>query len=421
MVTRFEDIFAAVDIGSSKVSALIAGRDEDGKMHVIGTGQRKSHGVKRGYVVDVDSCELAIRNAVEQAERVAGINIDEVWVGFSAGGLTSHVGMLETDLGGHRVEQEDIDELLTQSRDTIDPEGRLILHAQPALYTIDGLTGVSNPIGLHADRLGVHLHVVLAEPSPVRNAEMAVNSAHLGVKAVVASPMAAGLACLSEEERDLGVALIEMGASVTNISIWLRGVLIGVHSIPFGASDITDDVASAFGVRRKQAERLKCFYGSAQSSPKDNHELIELDRDGATAGAEEEPRKISRAQLISVIRQRLDHLTGEIKQALGDLGFVGPAGRQLVLTGGGAELKGIADYMQSALGRTVRTGVPRGIGALPDAHAGPAFCGLVGLAIHASTSPVDVRKIYWETSLSGSRSGETVGWRRLFAVLKEAF
>ncbi len=420
MAARYDDIYAVVDVGSSKVSALIAGRGETGELSVLGTGQRESHGVKRGYVVDVDACEIGIRNAVEQAERVAGLNIEQAWVGFSAGGLMSHVGVLETDLGGHRVEQEDIDELLTQSRDSIDPEGRLIIHAQPALYTIDGLTGVTHPIGLHADRLGVHLHVVLAEPSPVRNIEMAVNRAHLGVQAVVANPMASGLACLSQEERELGVALIEIGAAVTNISIWLRGVLIGIHSIPWGAGDVTDDIASAFGIRRAQAERLKCFYGSAQSSPKDNHEMIELEKD-ASAAPEDEARRISRAQLIAVIRQRLDHLTGEIKQALSDLGFLGPSGRQLVLTGGGAELKGVADYMQSAMGRTVRTGSPRGLSALPEAHAGPAFSGLVGLALHVAENPVDVRQIYWEGAARKARDGHQSGWRRLFAIMKEAF
>lgn len=416
--TRVERLFAAVDIGSSKISALIAGQNEDGSLTVLGTGQRESRGVRRGYVADVDACELAVRHAVEQAERVAGTSIDHVWVGFSAGGLQSHVGEMEHDLGGHRVEQEDIDELLTHSRAAIDPDGKLIMHAQPAIYTIDGLQGVDNPIGLHADRLGVHLHVVLADPSPVRNIEMAVASAHLGVKAIVATPLASGLAVLTEEERDLGVALVEMGAAVTNLSVWRRGKLIGIYSIPYGAGDITDDVASAFGIRRGQAERVKCFHGSAQSSPRDNHDTIEFERDMALG--EEEPRRITRAQLISVIRNRLDHMTRDINAALRQLGFSDANGRLVVLSGGGAELTGIADYMQAALGHPVRIGRPLAVKALPEAHSGPAFAALVGLVRHAAESPIDVRRLYWDAA-EARKDKAIFKWRGLLGVLKESF
>src|SRR3546814_364646 len=160
----------------------------------------------------MEQTEHVVREAIEQAERIAGLNIDDVWVSFSAGGLLSDVAPIESELGGHRIEQEDIDDLLAAGRAGIDPEGRMILHAQPALYTLDGLTGVRNPIGLHADRLGVDIHIIMAEGAPVRNLEAAVRQAHPAVNAVVASPIAAGLACLSDEERDLGVALVALGA-----------------------------------------------------------------------------------------------------------------------------------------------------------------------------------------------------------------
>ena len=169
-------------------------------------------------------------------------------------------------------------------------------------------------------------------------------------------------------------------------------MLVGLTSIPFGASDITDDIASAFGTRREQAERMKCFYGSATASPRDNHDMIEVapmstDEDGG------ERTRITRAQLIAVIRQRLEHLVGEIGKALKDLGFTGPVGRQVVLTGGGAELKGIADYVQGALGRAVRIGRPRGLLGLPTAHGGPGFATLAGLVHYAASDPLDLRVI----------------------------
>ena len=388
-----DTLITALDIGSWKVSALIAERTPGGDIQVLGTGQRESRGVKRGYVADMAATEAAVREAVEQAERIAGLNIEDVWVSFSGGSLVSDIASVEVELGGHRIEQEDIDELLAAGRSSLDPDGRMILHAQPTLYTLDGLTGVKKPLGLHADTLGVDIHVVAADGSPVRNLDLCVRSAHLEVKAIIASPVATGMACLSDEERELGVALVELGAGVTNVSLFAGGLLVGLMSIPFGAADITDDIASAFGTRRYQAERMKCFYGSASASPRDNHDMIEVAPLSAEDDATDASR-ITRAQLIEVIRARLDHLTGEILRALKVLGFSGPVGRQVVLTGGGAELKGIADYMQAALGRAVRIGRPRGLAGLPEAHGGSGFATLAGLVHYAASDPIDLRAIF---------------------------
>ena len=390
---KVERLITALDIGSSKVSALIAGVTEEGKLTVLGTGQRESRGVKRGYVTDVQAAELAVRTAVEQAERMAGVNIDRVHVAFSAGGLTSRVTTMEVDLSGHRVGQEHIDYLLDSGRQGIDPEGKLILHAQPALYTLDGVEGIRNPKGLHADQLSVDIHVLLGDPAPVRNIDMTVRAAHLEVDAVVAAPIAAGMAVLTEEERELGVALVEMGASVTNVALFAGGMLLDLCTIPYGAADITDDIASAFGIRRMQAERMKCFHGSALTNPRDNHDVIDVERAAQSEDEEAAGGRITKAQLNGVIRQRLDHLIGEIRTALKELGFSGPVGRQVVLTGGGAELKGLADYAQSALGRTVRIGKPAGLRGLPEAHAGPAFGTLAGLILYAVNEPLDLRSL----------------------------
>ncbi len=389
--TAPEGLITALDIGSSKISALIAQKGDGGELTVLGTGQRESRGVQHGYIADMAATEVAVREAVEQAERIAGTNIEDVWVSFSAGGLVSDILRLEVDLGGHRVEQSDIDDLLRAGRESINPGGRMVLHAQPTRYTLDGLAGVKQPRGLHAERLGVDIHVVSTDGAPVRNLDLCVRSAHLEVRSIIAAPVATGLACLSEEERELGVALVEIGAGVTNVSVYKDGVLTGLSSIACGSADITDDIASAFGTRRNQAERMKCFYGSANMTPRDNHEMIDV----APIAADEEAEgsRITRAQLIAVIRQRLDRLMADIREELTKLHFEDPVGRQIVLTGGGAELKGIADYAQQALGRSVRVGRPRGLSALPEAHSGPAFATLAGLAAFAAADPVDLRAL----------------------------
>ncbi|MFL6723071.1 MAG: cell division protein FtsA, partial [Sphingomicrobium sp.] len=282
---------------------------------------------------------------------------------------------------------------------------------------IDGVEGVHHPIGLHADRLGVDIHVVAADPAPLRNIDYVIRSAHLGVRAIVASPVAAALSCLTTEERELGVALVEMGAEVTNVSLHAGGMLVGLRSIPLGAKDITDDIACAFGVQRREAERMKCRFGSAMTSPRDNHEMIEA----APIGGDDagEPLRITHAQLITVIRQRTEQITNEIERALKELGFSGPVGRQVVLTGGGAELKNIADYMQGVLGRAVRVGRPKTITGLPEAHSGPAFSTLVGLAQLAASGSGDIRDL----ALVGVRDRKqaTGMFGRLIAAMRGGF
>jgi len=396
---------------------MIAEPEENGRLRILGTGQRESRGVKRGFIADMEKSEIAIREAVEQAERIAGTNIDQVFVGFSAGGLVSNVASVEVAIGGRRISPEDIDALLGAGRDSIDPEGRMILHAMPALYTIDGVTGVKKPRGLHAEKLAVDIHVIGADASPVKNLDLCVRSAHLGVEAIVASPVAAGKACLGDEERELGVALVELGAGVTNVSVFAGGMLVGLKSLPFGASDITDDIASAFGTRRAEAERIKCFYGSAMTSPRDNHDMIEL---APIAGGQEgiESARITRAQLVSVIRQRLEHLIALVEDALKQLGFAGPFGRQVVLTGGGAELKGIADYAQGVLGRAVRIGRPNMPG-LPEAHSGPAFSTLAGLAQFAASDELDLRVRF--ASPGGEKNGSGNVLQRLISAFRSQY
>lgn len=415
--TADQPLIAALDIGSSKVSALIATTDSEDRLRVLGTGQRESRGVSRGFVTDIEKGEFAVREAVELAERMSGVTIDDVWASYGAGGLASEVANVEVELGGHQVEPADIEQLLAQGREAIDRGGKVVLHAHPALYTIDGAQEVQQPIGLHADRLGVDIHVIAADAPPLRNVDYIIRAAHLGVKAIVASPIAAALACLTDEERDLGVALVELGAGVTNVSLHFGGILVGLKSIPLGAKDISDDIAATFGVSRRDAERLKCFYGSAMTSPRDNHDLIDASSGGADGGSE--PVRITRAQLMTVIRYRVEQLTGEIDSVLKALGFGGPVGRPVVLTGGGAELKNIADYMQGVLGRTVRIGRPKTLAGLPDAHGGPAFSTLVGLACLGASRSGDIRDIALGTLVRQPVPKGALG--RLIAALRQGY
>ncbi len=395
---RISRVFGAVNVGSFRISAMIMGVSETGEMIVLGSGHRASQGIKRGYITDMAAATYAIRDAVERAEKNAGTSISSVWVGCAGAGLTSRIAKVEIDIGGRRIEEEDIDELLVTARDAIQPDGRMVLHAQPAHYTLDGAHGVANPKGLHAERLGVDIHVMLAEGAPVRNLIEAVQNAHLEVVSVVAAPVAAGHACLSHEERELGTALIEIGGQTTNVAVYAAGMLVGLKAIPMGAADITDAIASAFGVRRFQAERLKCVAGSAIASPTDHREMVPVNGPGdegtgpIARGADDQGR-IPRAELVSVVTEQLSVLSDDMNRALKEMGFAGARGGQVVLTGGGAELAGIAEFIESALGRPVRIGKAQSLRGLPEAHANPGFATLSGICIYAADDPLDIRTI----------------------------
>jgi cell division protein FtsA len=422
---RISRVFGAVNIGSFRVSAMIAGMSETGEMIVLGSAHRASQGIKRGYVTDMAAATYAVRDAIERAEKMANTSISSVWIGCSGAGLASQVAQVEIDIGGRRIEQDDIDHLLVAGREVIQPDGRMVLHAQPAHYTLDGAHGVINPRGLHAERLGVDIHVMLADGAPIRNITEAVQNAHLEVDGVVGSPIAVGHACLSPEERDLGVALVEMGAEVTNVSVYLSGMLVGIASLPTGSADITDAIASAFGIRRFQAERLKCVNGSAIASPADHREMIPVNAPGEEASGPlarhaDDKNRIPRAELVSVITGQLGRQMEDVSRALKSLGFNGRRGQQIVLTGGGSELVGLADYAQAALGKPVRIGRAPQLKGLAEAHVKPGFATLAGLVLYAAADPIDIRSI-------GPGFQPTMRYRglglagRVFRALKEYF
>ncbi|GGD55778.1 cell division protein FtsA [Croceicoccus mobilis] len=412
---RIEKTFGAIDIGSFRIAAMIAGLTADGEMVVLGSGHRAADGIRRGYVTDMDAATHAIRDAIERAERAADTQVDSVWISCGNAGLMSEIREIDLEIGGRRIDQDDIEWLMGEARDQIVPAPtapRVVLHAQPAHYILDGAHGVTNPRGLHAERLAVAVHVMEAETGPLRNLMEAVQSAHLAVEGVVGAGIATGHACLSEEERELGVAMVDFGAEVTHVSVHVGGILVGMAVMPYGSSDITDAIASAFSIRRTQAERLKCVYGSAIASPTDHRERIPLGNGAETS------ETILRADLIAVITGQLARWTQDVATTLKSLGFVtgrGGNGRQIVLTGGGGELAGLADYMQQSLAKPVRSGAAPRMSGLPEAHATPGFASLAGLILYAAADPLDIR-----TSSGGWQSASRFARMNLPARLARA-
>ncbi|MXP10120.1 cell division protein FtsA [Pseudoblastomonas halimionae] len=413
-------IIGAVNLGSFRVSALVAQIGEDGEVTVLGAHHRKADGFRRGYVVDMNAASAAVRHVIDKAEQIAERNVRAVWVGCSGAGLRSEIVPADCEIGGRRVEPEDVETLLLLARDQIGRDRGLLLHAQPALYTMDDAQGVLDPVGMHAERLGVHVHAVLADHAPIKNIREVVQNAHYDVAGLVASPIAAAQACLTEEELDLGCALVEFGGEVTTIALFSRGRPVGLQTLPWGSADMTEAIASQFGIRRGQAERLKCVHGSALASLTDQKEMLPIVGLEAEGDAGEEAGQIARVDLIGVIGQELAGFTADIGAALKGLGGNAGAGRQIVLTGGGAELAGIADYMQGALGRPVRLGRPGFVRGMAEAHSGPGFATLAGLALHAANPPLDLRQLRASSDRSGG-VGALGKVRRIWQMMKDGF
>ncbi len=405
---RIERLFTAIDVGSSKVAVLIAGQQGDGKLRALGTGVRESNGIKRGVVVDVQAVDRVVRDALEQAEAMAGLEVQQAWISFGGASLSSRTVEHGNPFSRGQVEGEDVDELLARIANNMGETGKAILHARPIFYTVDGTQGVANPEGLYADYLGATILVVEADRGPVSNLVTAVRAANVDIRDVVASVQASGAACLTAEQRDIGTVLVDIGAHLTKVGLFAGGALIGIATLAAGGDDITDDIASAFSIQRRAARRMKSRYGSAISSPRDHQEQIELETSDG-----ESPAKITRAQLNAVIGKRLDHFVPRIGQMLDSLQDAGPTRRQMVLTGGASELRCMADYVQSVLGGSVRMAPPLAMEGLTPAHSGAGYSTMLGLILHAASPQADIRPM---GNGQGAVGDGAPWWRRLAAM-----
>lgn len=389
MAPRKDDYIAAIDIGTSKVATVIAMRRPDGTSQVVGLGHQLCQGLDGGMITCMDKTERAIRASVSQAERTFGREIEHVYVSVTSANLHSEPMGVDVELAGQPVEQADIDRVLSAAREQINSDGRTVLHAQPVCYSVDGAHSISNPLDMQGERLGVDVHVISAETCPVNNLETCVRRAHLDVVEFVAGPLAVGYGCLSNEQRDMGTAVVDLGAGVTNVAIFVRGMLVGCASIPMGSSDITNDICSTLMTPRVHAERLKTLFGTAMSAPADNADMIEVIPVSNAQGTM--PYHISKAQLATIIRKRLTLIFNHVHNHLEELGFVGPDARQIVLTGGGSQLASIDHFASAMLGKSVLVGRPIAMAGLPDTAASPSFSAVLGILHYVLNAPQDAR------------------------------
>lgn len=393
------DVVAALEIGSSKVCCVIARIGEDDAIRPLGIGYQAAHGVRGGAVVDMDAAELAVLNAVHAAERAANQTIHEVILAIACGQPESRIVPMEVPLGAHEVGDADLRRVLNAGLSASDPETgalgleRELIHTIPISYSLDGVQGIRDPRGMFGEQLGVNMHVFTVSGGAVRNFHSLLARCNLEIAMLVAAPIAAGYGCLVEDERHLGVAVIDIGAGTTDLAIFIHDRAVFADSIPIGGNAITNDIARGVGVSVAQAERLKVLHGGALATSGDDGEIIAIQ----PLGDESEPEdELPRAALARIIQPRMEEILELVRQQIDASGLAAVPGRRLVLTGGGSQLQGVRQLASMVLDKQARDGRPISVDegtleaggqlvGLRETASGPAFATVAGLLRYAQS------------------------------------
>lgn len=390
-------IIAVLDIGTSKIVCAIARLKPRGasdvlrrrthSIDVLGIGHTRAHGVKGGAIVDMARAEMAIRQAVDMAERASGVQIASVILGVSGARLASQHYEAAVRLTSPAVEEFDIRRVLEAASTYAVGDGRAVMHALPVGYSLDGRAGIGEPCGMLGRELGVDMHVVTGDLTSLKNLVLCVERCHLGIEAMVAAPYAAALSSLTDDEMELGVTLVDMGAGTTTFSIVSGGHCIYVDGIAVGGQHITNDVARGLPARLADAERLKCLHGAVVAVSSDDHDMLTIPP--LSGDERDQPNMVPKARLVTIVKPRAEEIVELIRDRLKASGHAGDAGRRLVLTGGAAQLQGLADLMGRIIGPQVRIGRPLGVSRLPEAARGAAFAVAAGLMVYPQVAGLE--------------------------------
>jgi len=383
-------LVAALDIGSSKIACLIARlkpclpsetlRGRSHAIELIGMSHIQSRGIKAGTVSDLNEGEHAVRHAVALAERMARVRVESVLLSMSSGRLSGQLMEATAELRQGAVTQADIDRIVCAGMHHATGEGRTVLHTLPVSYSLDGIKGVRDPRGMVARHFGVDMNVVTTDASAARNLMLVVERCHLNVEAVVASPYVAGLAVLTDDEADLGAAVIEMGAGTTTIATYSAGHFVHASGFALGGQHVTMDLARGLGVCVADAERIKTLYGTVLTGGVDARETLSVP--AADDYERDAPQIVTRATIANIVRQRVEEIFEMVRDRLAQSPFAGESRAQVVLTGGASQLTGLPDLASRILGRPVRIGRPLGFGKVPSEAKSASFAVPAGLLVY---------------------------------------
>lgn len=370
------NLIVGLDIGTSKIVAIVAEIKPEGEFEIIGLGSHPSRGLKKGVVANIETTVNAIQRALEEVELMADCKISEVFTGIAGShikGFNSH-GMVP--IKDKEVSLSDVERVMETAKAVNIPADQQILHILNQEFIIDGQEDVREPVGMSGIRLEVKVHIVTGAVSAAQNIVKCVHRCGLEVRDLVLQPLASAMAVLSEDEKDLGVCLVDIGGGTTDIAVFTHGAIRHTAVIPIAGDQITNDIAMALRTPTKDAEDIKCHYGCALRSMVDTNEMIDVP-DVGNRGA----RQLSRHTLAEVIEPRAEELYSLIQAELRRSGFEDLLSSGIVITGGCSSLRGMVELGEEIFHMPVRLGMPHYIGGLEDVVHTPRYATGVGLLI----------------------------------------
>ncbi|MBV1926533.1 MAG: cell division protein FtsA [Rhodobacteraceae bacterium] len=390
-------VVAILDVGSSKIACLVLRFDGTGRLsddnsigslagqsgfRVIGAATTRSRGVNFGEVSAMQETERAIRTALQAAQKMAEIRVDHVIACFSGANPRSYGLNAQIELEGQVVTENEISRVLAACDVPDYGAGREVLHAQPVNFALDHRSGLADPRGQLGQTLSVDMHMLTVDADAIQNLAYCIKRCDLELAGIASSSYVTGVSSLVEDEQELGSACIDLGGGSTGISIFMKKHMIYSDSVRMGGDHITADISKGLGVPMANAERIKTFYGGVHATGMDDREMIDIG--GDTGDWEHDRRTVSRAELIGIMRPRVEEILEEVRARLDAAGFEHLPSQQIVLTGGGSQIQGLDALASRILGQQVRLGRPLRVHGLPQAATGPGFAGAVGLCLFAA-------------------------------------
>jgi cell division protein FtsA len=381
------DLIVGLDIGTSKVLALVGEVGPNGAIEVLGVGSQPSRGLKKGVVVNIESTVQSIQRAVEEAELMAGCEIHAVFAGIAG----SHVRSLNSHgvvaIRDREVTPGDVEHVIDAARAVAIPADQKILHVLPQEFVVDGQEGIHDPIGMSGVRLEAKVHIVTGAESAAQNIEKCIKRCGLEVEDVVLEQLASSFAVLTEDEKDLGVCMVDIGGGTTDIAVFAQGAIRHTAVIPIAGDQVTNDIAVSMRTPTQHAEDIKIRYACALSQLANPDETIEVPSVG-----DRPARRLARQTLAEVVEPRYEELFGLVREELRRSGFEELVVAGLVLTGGSARMEGVIELAEEVFHLPVRLGLPQQIQGLADVVRNPIYATGVGLLLYARDNLLPARR-----------------------------
>lgn len=352
-----KNIITVLDVGTSKMACLMA-RIYDDKINVIGCSCKSSAGIKDGMVADIKKANESIVSVIEDVEHMSGESIEDVYVTVSGCRMSSEYSEADALLGSHEISEKDLNAIINKGHERFKTDELIgVLHCLPVEYVLDGNKGISNPCGMYGNALTVRMHLITAHKSALFNLTNCLAKCYVGVSGYIASPCAVGASCVLEDEKQLGVTVVDIGGGGASIGVFRDGKLIYVDRIPFGGLHITKDIACAFSTSITLAEKIKLTYGDAMPTANDCDEYLDWSLIGSDSAEEFELPHITKMDLADVIRPRVEEILEMVSERLTCIGGDGSSMlSRVVLTGGTSKLQGIRQLASHILNANVRIG-----------------------------------------------------------------